>query len=406
MKRYLRLALLPVLMGVTPAPAQTVEPVIVVNEKAITAYELEQRALLLQAFGAPGDTTELAREQLIDDRLRMWVVERFELELSTEELDAGLANFAQQRDLEVEQVLTALRQRGIDESTLLDFLEAGLSWRNLVQARFTARARPTEQDLDTALDFANRSTDEQVLLQEIAISTEEFGPERAQELATELSRSLNRGGNFNAAVGRYSRAPSRANGGRLDWVSARQLPPQVALQVLALTPGEVTAAIPLGGGISIFKLRDIREVPRTVEASAEDTVTYYELVQPLSASASPQARATARALAEEIQRETRLCRDLDGRAAEFDPSSGRSAPTPIGALPPGLAGQIAALEPGDIEIVEDGRGVVLLMLCARSGETSPEEREALRTRLFNQRMSSFSQGFLQELRADAVIIEK
>jgi len=253
----------------TSALAQTAEPIIVVNEKAITAYELEQRATLLQLFGAPGDTTELARDQLIEDRIKMSMVERFELELSAEELDAGLVEFAGRRDLEPEQLVGALAQRGVDEGTLLDFLEVGLSWRNLIQARFTARARPTEQDLDIALDFTNSATQEQVLLQELTIATEEFGETRAVELATDLSRSLNRGGNFNAAVAQYSRAGSARNGGRLDWLGASELPPQVALQILALMPGEVTAPVPLGGGISIYKLRDIREVPRTVQEHGE-----------------------------------------------------------------------------------------------------------------------------------------
>gem|GEM_PF-6569261 len=135
-------------------------------------------------------------------------------------------------------------------------------------------------------------------------------------------------------------------------------------------------------------------------------MSYFELIQPLSPNASARARETALAQLREIQREARLCRDLDTRAGEFSPSSGRSAPTPIGALPARLSEQIAGMEAGDIEVQEDARGAVLLMLCARSGETSPEEREAVRQRLFAQRLSSFAQGFIQELRADAVIIEK
>ena len=83
--------------------------------------------------------------------------------------------------------------------------------------------------------------------------------------------------------------------------------------------------------------------------------------------------------------------------------SGRSEPTPANDLPEELALTIANMDAGDIEIQRDSRWVVLVMLCSRSGETSPEDREALRSRIFNQRMVSFGQGYLQELLGDAVI---
>ncbi|MEM8789630.1 MAG: peptidylprolyl isomerase, partial [Pseudomonadota bacterium] len=88
----------------------------------------------------------------------------------------------------------------------------------------------TEEDLDRALDFARRPVQESVLLQEIAIDIEEFGPDRASELAQDLSRDLNRGGNFEAAVREYSRAPSASSGGRLKWVAASELPGPVVNQ--------------------------------------------------------------------------------------------------------------------------------------------------------------------------------
>ncbi|MBD3626052.1 MAG: peptidylprolyl isomerase, partial [Rhodobacteraceae bacterium] len=61
---------------------------------------------------------------------------------------------------------------------------------------------------------------------------------------------------------------------------------------------------------------------------------------------------------------------------------------------------------GQSQLLTDARGVVLLSLCARSGEASAEDRETLRLRIFNERMNNFAQGFLQELRGDAVIVEQ
>jgi len=395
-------------MGCGPALAQQspFEPVLVVNDRAITAYELDQRTRLLQAFGAGGDIAALAREQLIDDRIRLGVAERLDLSLPEDELLAGLENFAQQRELTVAQVEGALTARGIARESLLAFLEAQITWRNVVQALFRARATPTEQDLDIALGFADRTEQESVLMQEIAIPFAELGEAQALELARRLSRELNRGGNFEAAARRHSRAASAARGGRLDWLPASGLPPTLAGQVLALQPGEVTAPVPISNGIAVVKLLDIRTEPRAAQPAADQTLTYSQIIIPLAPAAPAGAEAAAREQADALRREAELCSDLDRRADEFGLGSGRSDPTPVGAVPVEIAGRLAALDPGDKEVFRDGRGIVLLMLCSRAGETSPEDREALRSRLFNQRMVAFSQGYLQELRGDAVIEER
>ena len=377
-------------------------PVIVVNDMAITAFELDQRILLLSAFGTGGDVTALAREQLIDDRLRMSTARRLEVELSDEQLEEGWRIFATSRNLTPEQVRGALTARGIATETMDDFLAGQLLWRSVVQALFRARATPTEADLDAALEYANRAVQESVLLQEIAIPFADRGEDASMDLARRLSRELNRGGNFAAAARRHSRAASARNGGRLDWVPARGLPPQVAGQVLALQPGEVTAPIAIPGGVAVIKLLDVREDPRDPERD-DQALTYSQLIVPLALGAPAAAEAAARAQLEEIRQEAEFCTDLDNRADEFGVGSGRSDPTPAGAVPDGLGATLDLLDPGDKEIIRDSRGVVLVMLCGRAGEVSPEDREALRVRLFNQRMNAFAQGYLQELRGDAII---
>ena len=60
--------------ALAPAPAlaqNLFETVIRVNDQAITRFEIEQRARMLTLFRAPGDPIKLAREQLVEERLKM-----------------------------------------------------------------------------------------------------------------------------------------------------------------------------------------------------------------------------------------------------------------------------------------------------------------------------------------------
>ncbi|MEM9267702.1 MAG: peptidylprolyl isomerase [Pseudomonadota bacterium] len=392
--------------GAAPAQDTRFQPALIVNERAITTYEIDQRALLLTAFGAPGDVRALAIEQLTDDRLRLQAASQLGLELSEEDLTAAVARFAQQRNLTPEQVGLALQARGIASSTLEAFLSANLLWREVVQARFRSRATPTETDLDAALEFATTGIREELLIQELAIPTEERGQEATKVLADQLSRDLNRGGNFSAAVARYSRAASAARGGRLDWIPAAGLPPQIAGQLLALQPGEVTAAIPLPQGYTVLKLLDIRTRSEPVAATpqqTQQTYVYSQLIIPLAPAAPEEAVTAATARLTLVASQVGVCQDVDDLAEEYGTGSGRSDPTPQAELPEDLRLTLAGLEPNETTVQRDSRGVVLVMLCSRGDATSPEAREALRRRIFNERMNTFGQGFLQELRGDAVI---
>ncbi|WP_161861486.1 peptidylprolyl isomerase [Algicella marina] len=406
-----RLLVASLLIALTPfaQPARAQEsgtpyaPVVVVNESVITGYELEQRARMLEVFGAGGDVLALAEEQLISDRLQLQAAETLGLEIDDETVESAAEEFAGRRELTAEVLRNALQARGVAPETFNAFIRAGITWRSVVQSRFRRQATPTENDLDAALALADRGLQKSVLLQEIGMPFAENGEEETMDTAWRLSRELNRGGNFTGAVRRYSKTPSRARDGKLGWLPETALPPQVAAQILALQVGEVTAPIPITRGVSILKLLDVREEARESTSDGPLTVTYSELIIPLSQNAADGAVNAARNQAERIRSDTELCRDLDQRADEFGIGSGRSEPTPVGAVPQSISLLLSQMDPGDIEIQEDSRGVVLVMLCARSNETSPEEREALRQRLFNQRMNTLGQGYLQDLRGDAVI---
>jgi peptidyl-prolyl cis-trans isomerase SurA len=93
---------------------------------------------------------------------------------------------------------------------------------------------------------------------------------------------------------------------------------------------------------------------------------------------------------------------------------GRLPPIRAAQLPPAIRGQILLMEPGDVtEPLPIPGGLAILQLVRLNLQApepipdlgEPEQREALREELFVQRITSFGQGYLQELIGDALIVE-
>jgi peptidyl-prolyl cis-trans isomerase SurA len=233
-----------------------------VNEAVITHYDIEQRVLFLDALGATGDLRALAVQQLTEDRVKVQAGRALGIELPPEAIEVGIEEFAQQRGITVDDVNRVLISREIDRQTLEDFVEAGITWREIVGGRFRQRALPSEEELDAALDASATRPEQVIQIAEIAIPFEERGEQETFDLADRVVRDLRRGAtSFPAAVRQYSRSASAAEDGVLPPVPARQLPPALRGQLLLMRPGEITDPVPISGGVAILRLVSVREVP-------------------------------------------------------------------------------------------------------------------------------------------------
>jgi len=410
MKAMLKLWLVAALIAGFCAPglAQNFyKPVYTVNGQVVSEYDIGQRVRILKTFGGAGETSlrTTAVEQLIDDRLRETAARELGLVLDDDEIAAGAEEFSQNRGVSQQQMLARLRGNRVFKESFFDLVKAQLLWRKVVQRRFRARATPSEADLDSALNIAASSAREQVLLSEILLANAERGEAGTMALAQRLSRQLNNGGNFGAAARKYSRGGSARRGGRVGWTPVENLPPAVAGQVLALLPGEVTAPIPFPAGVAILKVTDIREDNASVDKDV--FVSWARLVVPLAQNASQSAVDAAQNKADDISGDIDDCVSMSALISEFGDGSGREGPIELGKVPKDVGMILARLDPREVSTdLRDARGISIIMLCNRSVEVDPEARETLRNRLFGQRIEAFARGYLQELRADAVIIEQ
>src|SRR6056297_4195554 len=166
--RLVLVAAMAVAAPVGPAAAQNLfEPVIFVNDQAITRYELQQRARMLTLFRAPGDPGQLAREQLIEERIKLDAATEAGLTLDDEAVRTGMEEFATRANMDAEQLIAALGQSGVSEESFREFVRAGITWREFTRARFAARVSVTEDDLKRATRTLTGGSSVRVMLSEI-----------------------------------------------------------------------------------------------------------------------------------------------------------------------------------------------------------------------------------------------
>ena len=389
------------LLSGLPAVAQNqFAPAIIVNEQVITGYEITQRARMLQLLNAPGASESLAREQLIEDRLRLQAARDAGVRPSEQQITDGMAEFAARAQLTREEFVQTLERSGVAQETFRDFVRAGIGWRDVVQQRFGGRANVSEAEVDRALSGGGSST-VRVLLSEIIMpmppGSEATVQARAERIARLTSTSA-----FSAEARKHSATATRGNGGRLPWRNLEDLPPVLQPLVLALRPGQVTQPLGLPNAVALFQLRDIEELGyKAPKVSAVEYAAYY-----LPGGRTPETLARARVIASQVDR----CDDLYGVARGQSADVLERGTKPVSEIPNDIAIELSRLDPGEISTTltrADGQTLVLLMLCGRTTELNADaDRGDVAVGLRNQRLGTLADGYLSQLRSEARIIEQ
>lgn len=391
-------ALLAAIWAGAPAPvaAQTAfAPVAVVNDDVITYYDVDQRARILQLSGAEASPqlNGAALEQLVDDQLRLQAAEQAQMTIDDAEVAAGVTQFAGRYGLEPDAFQRRLASLGVAPESVERLARAQLVWRDLMTARFGARATPSELELDGEIELAASGRVASYRIGEIAIAS---GPGREQEALqriTRVRREALSGADFSALARRFSEAPSGRNGGDVGFVAETSLPPDLAEMVGATPQGGVTEPYQNPGSVSILKVYEKREDAPPWAQDAQ-----MSLRQITVDGDDDEARARAQALSEDAGGCGAIPNLSDGMTVDsLDRKIVRELPDPIrGAVQ--LLNQGQASRP-----VQLGDKTAVFIVCDRTGGVDAETRNQLREQIRNRRLNRLAEGYLQDLRREAVI---
>ena len=252
-------------LAVQPAAAQTLfRPVAVVNDSAITGFDLAQRAQIMVALGfsaaSPDALRAEALDNLVEDRLKLQAGELIGIRPTADLIEVGIAEFAKQSELSPAEFRALMNSQGVSEQALEDLAASEMIWIQVVRARFVSRVQPGEAEIDAELGLIEQRNAFEYRIQEIGLPLTSDGRTEAQTraLAEQLYSELSAGGDFSEAVARYSRAPSAAGGGNVGWVTTQRMPPDLLQALNELDAGGVSRPLTVAGGLSIIKVLEKR----------------------------------------------------------------------------------------------------------------------------------------------------
>lgn len=157
-----------VLLPAAHANAQS-KIAVVVNDTAITSYEIGQRARLLRLITRKSSsyTRSRAREELINEALQLHEAAQRGVTVSGAQVEQAYASIAERSKLTAARLSSILKSSGVNPKTLKDRLKAQIAWSSLIRSRFQATVKVHEQDVIYAMQRKKEETAKVTMLYDL-----------------------------------------------------------------------------------------------------------------------------------------------------------------------------------------------------------------------------------------------
>ena len=392
-------------VAVAPPMAEGVAAV--VNDEIISTYDLRQRMTLMIATSGVRVTAEnlpqiqqRALTSLIDERLQMQELKRFQVNIPDQQVDAELRDLTQRNNTTPEALFASLATVGVEPDTLRNQVRAQIGWGLLVRERFRTRARVGEDQIDATLQrIAAASSKPRFLIGEIYIEAARVGGmEQAVAGAQQLFDQLVAGAPFQAVARQFSNAPSSVRDGNAGWIIPGDMPPEVEYALQNMEAGQLSRPIQTRDGVYIIYLRETQAGGGTTMVSLKQAAVRLDAtaseadVQAATAKlAELQPRLTCDNIAEQAERAGVVAADLGEQDLNQLTGVIRDAATPLS------PGQVSAPVRSDV-------GVHLVAVCGKrlAGVNMPS-REEVGSRMMGEQLSMFARRYLRDLHNSATI---
>jgi len=231
---------------------------VIVNDDVITQSEFDFRLASVTSDAnkagqqLPDNVNEQLLDSMINDRLQLQEALRREIVASEDDVDASIADFAEQQGLsvaELEESFGSEQAVGIFRQTVKESLTISL----LTEYYANNRVFVPEYEVDGAITqnkLGEAATEYQVA--HLFIKGADENREKAQGVRQEILDGLD----FSNAVAQYSQGSAINEGGLIGWKTAENLPELFANAIKGVDVGAVSDVLESANGLHILKLVD------------------------------------------------------------------------------------------------------------------------------------------------------
>jgi len=351
-------------------------------------------------------------ERLITNSLQLQTAKRMGLQITDAQLDAAIANIAQEQKMSMEQFRLSVEKEEGSFEQFRERLREEITTSEVLRANVQRRIYISPQEIDTLTKLMEQqgASNEQYTIGHILIalpgqpSSEQI--KEAEEKAATVMKLLRNGSDFKKIAIASSSADTALEGGDMGWMNINEMPTLFADQVRGKKKKDLIGPLRSGAGFHILTIFDIKGA-NVVEF--EEVLSRHVLIKPSVIISEEKAKNTLQQFA----------RDFKAGKADFAAFAKEHSEDPGSRLKGGELGwadpamyvpefrdTLKRLQKDQLSEpfrTEHGWHIVQLLDKRMVDATAERKRDQIARMLFNRRFNEESAAFLRELRDEAYI---
>jgi len=401
--------------GINSASAQqdVIRIAAIVNDEIISVFDLENRVRLVAMSTNSSQSAEALNRlapqvlrQMIDERLQLQEANKFNIRVSSRELNGTIANLERQNNMSPGQIWTLLRSNNIDRSALEMQIRAKISWLKLINRRIRRQISVGQEEINEEIARL-RSLRGQAQLQVFEIFLSVDLPDQEQQIRQTADRLISQivnGARFDALAREFSQSTTAGRGGNLGWITGSELDPELAAALSVMQPGQISQPIRTLTGYYILYLVNRRQ--GDAGNKSDTTIKYRQMTAPVPPGAPPSEVEAQRQLAIDVASEANSCDELLQIARRVGARDMEAIhEVSISAL---TTWQRNILLNNDIgkagPPTQTPGGFLIIMPCERiEQEAGIPSAKVLEERMTRERVELMAQKFMRDLRRSAYV---
>jgi peptidyl-prolyl cis-trans isomerase SurA len=148
------------ILGAALAIAATLAPIggaeaqlvaVIVNGDPITNYDIEQRSKLIQASTHKAPARKDVIEELIDEKLKVQLLKRFQIESIEKDVESSFINMARRMRTTPKEFTEQLNKQGLQPDSIKARIRAELVWGQIIRGRYQSSFQFSDKDVQARL---------------------------------------------------------------------------------------------------------------------------------------------------------------------------------------------------------------------------------------------------------------